>query len=172
MNKNSPPQLDFKTSLSFFRSLRFKLVLLFLTVSLIPLIIVGTIAYIQAHNALKAEVISKLIAVRDIKAEQITKYFDERLGDVKVFSQNPFVIAAGNAYDEAIHAEMKRLNQDSETAVITMNRSLYLDQADVKVDNSAYSAAHEKYHPLFKSYLETYGYYDIFIVEPHNGTIL
>ncbi|RKZ39735.1 MAG: histidine kinase [Gammaproteobacteria bacterium] len=169
MNQNSLPQVDFKT-ISFFRSLRFKLILLFLTVSLIPLVIVGGLSYIQAHNALETEVINKLIAVRDIKAEQITKFFDERLTDVKVFSQNPFVIDAVNAYEEAVHAEMKRLNQDDETAVMAMNRSLA--QGDKVDDNSAYSIAHEKYHPLFKSYLEIYGYDDIFVVGPHEGIIL
>jgi len=163
-----------ETNLSFFRSLRFKLILLFLIVSLIPLITVSFIAYIQAKNALKTEVINKLVAVRDIKANQITKYFEERLGDVKVFSQNSSVIAATNAFDDALHTDMKTLNKSTETEVIKQYRTLYLDKADMNNadDGSTYNTIHAKYHILFKTYMETYGYNDILLVEPHEGVIL
>jgi signal transduction histidine kinase/DNA-binding response OmpR family regulator len=163
-----------KKNLNFFRSLRFKLILLFLIVSLIPLITVSFIAYIQAKNALKTEVINKLVAVRDIKANQITKYFEERLGDVKVFSQNSSVIAAINAFDDALHTDMKALNKSTETEVIKQYRTLYLDKADMNNadDGSTYNTVHTKYHILFKTYMETYGYNDILLVEPHEGVIL
>jgi len=39
-------------------------------------------------------------------------------------------------------------------------------------DGSIYSSLHKKYHPMFKSFLEKYGYYDIFLVEPENGYIV
>jgi len=39
-------------------------------------------------------------------------------------------------------------------------------------DGSGYSALHSIYHPRFKSFLEKYGYYDIFLVEPENGFIV
>ncbi|MCP4768770.1 MAG: HAMP domain-containing protein, partial [Gammaproteobacteria bacterium] len=39
-------------------------------------------------------------------------------------------------------------------------------------DGSGYSRLHAEYHPLFKSYLEKFGYYDIFLVEPDEGRIV
>lgn len=39
-------------------------------------------------------------------------------------------------------------------------------------DNSSYSAAHQKYHPLIRSYLEKFGYYDIFLVDIESGNIV
>jgi len=39
-------------------------------------------------------------------------------------------------------------------------------------DNSIYSELHKKYHPLYKSFLEKNGYYDVFLVEPENGYIV
>ena len=39
-------------------------------------------------------------------------------------------------------------------------------------DDRQYSRFHKKYHPFFKSYLEDFGYYDIFIVEPKSGNIV
>ncbi len=39
-------------------------------------------------------------------------------------------------------------------------------------DGSSYSEAHERYHPVIRDYLKRFGYYDIFLVEPENGTIV
>ncbi len=35
-----------------------------------------------------------------------------------------------------------------------------------------YDAVHERYHRVFRSFLRSFGYYDIFLVEPENGTIV
>lgn len=39
-------------------------------------------------------------------------------------------------------------------------------------DGSRYSAYHEKYHPAIKSFLEKFGYYDIFLVDHETGNIV
>jgi methyl-accepting chemotaxis protein len=39
-------------------------------------------------------------------------------------------------------------------------------------NNSAYDVLHQEYHPTMTKFLNTYGYYDIFIVEPDNGHII
>ncbi len=44
-----------------------------------------------------------------------------------------------------------------------------LDSAD---DMSSYSSLHAKYHPVIRGFLEQYGYYDIFLVEPDTGNII
>jgi methyl-accepting chemotaxis protein len=44
-----------------------------------------------------------------------------------------------------------------------------LDRAD---DNSRYSQFHEQFHPIIRSYLEKFGYYDIFLVHPQTGKIV
>ncbi|MFK8011398.1 MAG: methyl-accepting chemotaxis protein [Marinicellaceae bacterium] len=44
-----------------------------------------------------------------------------------------------------------------------------LDRAN---DNSNYSINHQKYHKVFRDYLNTYGLYDIFLVEPISGNIV
>ncbi len=43
---------------------------------------------------------------------------------------------------------------------------------DAGADPSRYSAYHKKVHPTIRNYLEKFGYYDIFLVEPTNGTIV
>jgi methyl-accepting chemotaxis protein len=39
-------------------------------------------------------------------------------------------------------------------------------------DASAYSKAHEKYHPAIRTFLEKFGYYDIFLVDHKTGSIV
>jgi methyl-accepting chemotaxis protein len=44
-----------------------------------------------------------------------------------------------------------------------------LDAAD---DRSTYSRAHARYHPLLRSYLKRFGYYDLFLVDSETGHIV
>ncbi len=39
-------------------------------------------------------------------------------------------------------------------------------------NNSTYDRLHQEYHPALRKYLKTYGFYDIFIVEPDSGHIV
>jgi methyl-accepting chemotaxis protein len=39
-------------------------------------------------------------------------------------------------------------------------------------DGSGYSLSHQTYHPELRYYLQTFGYYDIFIVDPANGNVV
>ena len=54
MNASTSAQSNHKTRISFFRSLRGRLILLFMAVSLIPIAVVGSIAIIQLNTAKKA----------------------------------------------------------------------------------------------------------------------
>ncbi len=43
---------------------------------------------------------------------------------------------------------------------------------DAASDASSYSKIHAKYHPAIRSFLEKFGYYDIFLVDPQSGDIV
>ncbi|SOB59163.1 Methyl-accepting chemotaxis protein [Pseudodesulfovibrio profundus] len=43
---------------------------------------------------------------------------------------------------------------------------------NVADDYSDYSLLHERFHPIIKHYLEEFGFYDIFLVEPENGYVV
>ncbi len=43
---------------------------------------------------------------------------------------------------------------------------------DFANDESAYSKLHAKYHPAIRDFLEQFGYYDIFLVDPDSGDIV
>jgi methyl-accepting chemotaxis protein len=45
-------------------------------------------------------------------------------------------------------------------------------QLDSASDGSSYTKAHSLYHPIIRSYLEKFGYYDIFLVDHETGHII
>lgn len=45
-------------------------------------------------------------------------------------------------------------------------------QLDAAEDGSTYSKVHGLYHPIIRSYLEKFGFYDIFLVDPETGHIV
>ena len=46
------------------------------------------------------------------------------------------------------------------------------EKLDAASDGSTYSETHKLYHPIIRNYLEKFGYYDIFLVEPDSGNIV
>lgn len=46
------------------------------------------------------------------------------------------------------------------------------DQLDKAADQSNYSEIHSEFHPIIRSYLEKFGYYDIFLIHPDTGKII
>ncbi len=43
---------------------------------------------------------------------------------------------------------------------------------DAANDGSRYSALHDKYHPIIRNYLQKFGFYDIFLIDPDSGQIV
>lgn len=172
-----------------------KLIALFLIVALVPITIIGLIASNLATNALMDKSYGQLESVRGIKKKQIEKYFEERQGDMgvlvetvstlrteafrkleavqaikktqiesffseragdaKVFSSMPFIKEAVKSLDT--------LSKEAKSKGYMGKRLL---------DYSPYKKAFDKYYPFVKSYMEEYGYYDIFLFSPNSGRVL
>jgi len=149
------------TKVSFFHSLRTRLMGILLLISSIPLIIAGIVGYHYVKIELEHEITNKLVAVRDIKAAQIKKYFDERLMDIKVLIKN-------NQTKDALQNFIQSMTENADY------RSLYLNKPDLNVanDGSRYSQVHSYYHPILHDYTTTYGYKDLMLIEPEQGMII
>lgn len=68
----------------------------------------------------------------------------------------------------------KKVSQILQSLYITQNsypigKKHFLNQAP---DSSSYSKVHGKFHPVIRDFLERFGYYDIFLVEPETGHIV
>ena len=85
--KTGDDKAEEKTSISFFRSLKGKLILFFVLVGLIPAVLVGVISYVTASGSMRDEAFNKMEAVQEIKRAQIEGYFEERHGDMGVLME-------------------------------------------------------------------------------------
>lgn len=114
----------------------------------------------------------------DIDRNVTEKQLDKYKVSLTNYYQNEFLSRLNKNLDEE-----KSINeffpQDRESIVLqyhylsnnnnTTGNKHNLDMAE---DNSSYSGLHAKYHPAIRNYLEKFGYYDIFIVDPETGHIM
>ncbi len=132
-----------------------KLIGAFLIAGLLPLLIIAVISSNKSGTALETAAFNQLKAVQTIKANQVKTFFDERIGDAKVFSGMPFIA-------EAI-AELDALSKEAKSAGFSGKKLL---------EYPAYESAFNKYYGVVKNFMETYGYYDVFLFSPNSGIVL
>lgn len=138
--------------------LGFKLIFSFLIVGVIPLGVLGLISINLSTKALEHAAFNELEAVREIKKFQLESFFQERIGDIKVLANNPFTKRAAQDLSQAFNAaggvQSKRF--------VGKTNEVY-DAPD------SYKKVHDRYFKVFKHYMEEYGYYDIFLLDPVYG---
>ena len=149
-------------------SLKIKVISLFLAMSLIPLGIVGFMAYNNANSsmselnsansvALEHAAYNELEAVGQLKSDWIETFFEERLGDVTVLADSPAVVDAIKEIDE-----QNMLAQEEYPG---------LSGTDLLNAHEGYRAAYNKYNTFLTNYMDEYGYYDIFLICPEHGDV-
>ena len=116
----------------------YKLIIVFLAVSLIPLLIVSFLSINNARGGLEKEAFNKLNSVKNIKSNQINSFFNERLADVDVLSKSMNAKSA-----------MRDLNGPFENNGLNSN---------------IYNEVEAEYDGFFETYIEDYGYYDLFLI--------
>ena len=115
-----------------------KLITVFLSIGIVALAAIGIISYHESKKALVESAKGQLMAVRDIKKNQIEDYFEERLGDLKVYSINTAIQMASRRF---IHA---------------------FDSAGLQ--SQQYMKWEQAHGPKLEKYIEEYGYYDLFFI--------
>ncbi|MGQ3685437.1 MAG: methyl-accepting chemotaxis protein [Candidatus Loosdrechtia sp.] len=139
--------------------------------SIIPFFVMAIIAYINASASLRKQAENNLIAIREIKSTQVRDFIEDRKRDLVTFSNN---IAIAQAMEEFSHAFSMLGARSARDLYIFRNPhpiGKKQELADAG-DPSDYTYVHKMYHPLFKDYLERYGYYDIFLVDHTTGDIV
>ncbi|MBI9079650.1 MAG: methyl-accepting chemotaxis protein [Pseudodesulfovibrio sp.] len=111
---------------------------------------------VETVSTLRTESMSKLEALSSLKAIQIEKFFEERIGDATVLASDPYVRGA-------MAELMGAFNQGGQFKGLTGGKFLAPE---------GYQVVHNTYAPFFKHYMEQYGYYDIFLMNPRNGDVV
>ena len=79
-------------------SIRFKFIVWFLAISLIPVVLIGVLAYVQARRLLEAQIEDRLQGAAKVGMEQLDRFFFERLGNLREWAADQTVkqdLAAG-----------------------------------------------------------------------------
>ncbi len=78
--------------IGFLKSIKTKLVFLFLILALIPILLMRLVAYPIMQKALQNALIQNLEGIGHKQAEAVKRWMDERVGDAKVITNNPFAL--------------------------------------------------------------------------------
>ena len=135
--------------------LKHKLISAFVAVGLIPISVIAIVIINTASTSIEQLAFNQLESVQIIKKSQIISYFNERMNDAKMFSQIPFI-------ENAIE-ELNVLSREAADNNFKGQRVLKYEP---------YKRVYDKHLKFIKSYLETNGYYDIFLFAPNTGKAL
>lgn len=91
-----------------FKSVRSRFVFLFSLVALIPLVIVSVLVYWQRVHSIKSREFTKLMAIRDLKVEQVNAWLDERSGDIHMVAEDYEIRQAADAFYRQTAARLDR----------------------------------------------------------------
>jgi methyl-accepting chemotaxis protein len=138
----------------FAKSLRNKLVALFLVVALVPIIIVGIISYTEAKLALKKLQYSEFDAITALKKEHLITYLKSKLDMLTIFTHSQDV---KNAYDLLKKYE----DQGGGTSTNQLN-----------VETAEYKKIYDNIDPFFRRYITSEITNDVLLICSTDGHVL
>lgn len=152
-------------------NLNTKIISLFIIGGLVPLIAIGVLSYYSSSKALEKQAFNQLVSVRNVKQAFIDDWFSKRKCDAVTLSRNEMVITAVKEFKKAFHQMGTEKVRDLYIIKNPFPTGKKLEYFDAQ-DGSDYSKLHARFHPIFKQYLEEYGYYDIFLVDAETGNVV
>ena len=157
-------------------SIRNKLLVALMALSLIPLIILGIFMYNRSSGVLMEKMFGNLNAVENIKADTIRNHFENRRYDMNVLVQTVETLR-NNAFEKlaAMHQLKKKLIESyftermNDVSVlsaipITAEAMIAFQEAEGPVGGDTWKDAERIHGPFLTKFSESYGYYDVFLV--------
>ncbi len=83
--------------------IKYKFVVTFIAISLIPLVIISFINIYNSREKLKEESFNKLTLVKELKKEQIEKYFDNINKQILTLSEDKMIVSAMREFNSSFH---------------------------------------------------------------------
>jgi anti-anti-sigma regulatory factor/HAMP domain-containing protein len=195
------------------------MLLVLASVAIVSAGVTSLISYLTARRAIEHQAFENLIAVREMKANQIEDYAGQITDQILTLSESRMIVDAmddlrlgfdaiddestldpGEAerrdrrlrlyYQDHFLSRLGEVSGEDHPVAefwptngsARLLQQLYLADSpfdtgskhllDAADDQSRYSAAHRRYHPLIRNFLERFGYYDIFLVDHVTGNIV
>ena len=126
-------------------TIKSKLLTAFIILGIIPVLIMSYLSIQKSSDELTSEYFHQLESVRKIKQNQINSFFEERMGDVKVY-----------AFNTAVQKAVQRFSRAYEEGGI---------------NSSEWQQWNEAHGPKLEQYVEEYGYYDLFFINTDGDVV-
>ncbi|MCS7017791.1 MAG: SpoIIE family protein phosphatase [Cytophagales bacterium] len=185
-------------------SIRYKLILFFLVVAILPLLITAFLEYWHISGTLRQRSFDQLTSVREIKRKRVEAFFEHKRREIGFFAQSSMVIEAMKEFKATFDAMrtvsvsaqqiavlrkyyaeelIQRLPPSTQQNIVIDSllprtnvglflQAQYLTRIRSPFVSHEYHTVHEKYHGLMNQFLDTYGYYDIFLIDDQTGHIV
>ncbi|MFH1076327.1 MAG: methyl-accepting chemotaxis protein [Pseudomonadota bacterium] len=121
-------------------SLNTRFLVYFLTIAILPVLIVGLYSYNQAKNALHDSISQKLESINALKTKEIHNYFHSLENNVHILKDNPTTLNALEEFEQAFTSDGNKTGGPNWTAV------------------------EKKYGHIFADLMKDSGYYDVFLI--------
>jgi len=171
-----------------------KLIALFLLVGIIPIISLGWWSNRLSGNALIERSFRQLESMRDIKKQEIEKYFAERKTEMSVLVEMVDSLMKSALEKLQIVKELKKAQVEeyfskAQVDIITLAKSVeilemyqhlkaYQDKKKdslsepYDISSDEYKSIWNKYSNHMKTLIETYGFYDFYLISTSNGRVM
>ena len=118
-----------------FKSVRRRFSFWLLLVALIPLAITSAIMSWQRVGDIKQREFSKLVAIRDLKVDEVNRWIDERLGDIRTISQDPEIRMLEEALKDTGGSDIEEETVDNARNLLKRYVNNYVDYAEIFILN-------------------------------------
>jgi methyl-accepting chemotaxis protein len=135
-----------------------KLLAVFILIGIFPVAVLGIFTVMSSGETLSQQAYNQLVSIRDLKKSQIESFFQSRTNDIGTMAENPFTVRAVKELDKAFEAE-----DGIEGKKFTGNANGRYNAPE------NYRKVHDTFYPVFKNYMEKYGFQDIILMCPDHG---
>ncbi|OIQ50606.1 Methyl-accepting chemotaxis protein I [Pseudodesulfovibrio hydrargyri] len=111
---------------------------------------------VETVSSVRHDAMQKLQALSAIKKQQMERFFNSRLNEVRVLAAQP------STRESLVSLE----------AVFTQGGGFKGLAGERYLAPAEYRAVHDRVFPLFKKYMEEYGYYDVFLMTADTGDVV
>lgn len=133
-------------------SLMGKLILMFLLVSILPLITLGVLFYYQSRNSLEHQIYQKLRMGLNLSVSQLERMYREIQSDLLSLSKTPII--------------WEQTHKLGEYRKKSKGNDIY------NLKNTTYKNIHDRLDAFLSSYARDYGHHDIILVDPQKGDVM
>ena len=141
--------------------------------------VTGYIALRVAHKNVYEQAKLQVISVEESRTAALGAYLDSIKEDLSALAYSPYVHQALHdfsgawsemAFNQTMRLQRQYINQDGEDGK-NMFPIGEKEKYDGPENGTAYDRYHREYHPWFRHFLQTKGYYDIFLIDPRGDVV-